>query len=102
AVEAMERAIARQPPNRNDLLEIYQALGRLHQRAQRTEQALAVWRRLEEQFPDDLRVRERIAAALAEDGQLEPALARYHALARNAAERLKQPLFRIAAADLEA
>ena len=101
AAEAFERAITRKPPNRNDLLEIYQALGRLHQRAQRTEQALAVWRRLEEQFPDDLRVRERIAAALAEDGQLEPALARYQALAKNADERLRQPLFRIAAAELQ-
>ncbi len=97
----MERSIAREPSGRNDLLEVYQALGRLHQRGGRAEQALAVWRRLEEKFPEDLRVRERIAAALAEDGQLEPALARYQALAKNADERLKQPLFRIAAAELE-
>jgi predicted Zn-dependent protease len=102
AVDAFERALARKTSNRNDLLEIYQALGQLHQRAQRTEQALAVWRRLEDQFPDDIRVRERIAAALAEDGQLEPALARYQALIKEGEARLKQPNFRLAAAELKA
>src|SRR5262245_27707123 len=55
AAQAFERAIARKP-NRTDLLDIFQALGRVHQRAQRPEQALAVWARLEQVFPDDARV----------------------------------------------
>src|SRR5262249_40090556 len=54
AAQAFERAIQRKP-NRTDLLDIFQALGRVYQRAQKTEQALAVWARLEKQFPDDLR-----------------------------------------------
>src|SRR5947208_743647 len=54
AATAFEHAIERRP-NRADLLDIFQALGRVHQRAQRSEQALAVWSRLEKLFPDDLR-----------------------------------------------
>src|SRR4030081_3130366 len=60
AVEAFERALTRKPA-RADLLEIFQALGRVHQRAQRYDQALAVWNRLEALLPDDLRVQEQIA-----------------------------------------
>ena len=63
---------------------------------------MAVWRRLEEQFADDTRVREKIAAAVADDGQLEAALTRYQSLAQNAEERLKQPHYRLAVADLKA
>ena len=50
AAQAFERAIARKP-NRADLLEIFQALGRVYQRAHRNEQALAVWSRLEKTLP---------------------------------------------------
>src|SRR5687767_12665595 len=57
AAEAFERAIARKP-GRTDLLDAFQALGRIYQRAQKTEQALAVWGRLEQVFPDDPRVQE--------------------------------------------
>ena len=46
----------------------------MHQRDQRVDEALAVWRRLEDQFPDDVKVRERVARALLEDGQVEPGL----------------------------
>src|SRR5829696_4392524 len=41
AAEAFERALTRKP-NRNDLLDVFQALGRVYQRAQQTEKALAV------------------------------------------------------------
>jgi tetratricopeptide (TPR) repeat protein len=81
AVDAFERALTKKP-SRIDLLEIYQALGRVHQRARRTEKALAVWARLEATFPDDNRVREQIAAALAEEDQPAQALAKYELLAR--------------------
>src|SRR5437763_15476353 len=81
AAEAFERAITRKP-NRNDLLDVFQALGRVYQRSQRPEKALAVWTRLEQAFPDDTRVQEQIAATLAEEGQLDQALPRYEKLAQ--------------------
>ena len=52
AAEAFERALTRKPA-RTDLLDIYQALGRVHQRAHRNDRALAVWDRLEKAFPDE-------------------------------------------------
>src|SRR5262249_40681503 len=79
AAEAFERAIARKP-SRTDLLEIFQALGRVHQRAHHVEQALEVWNRLESLFPNDLRVKEQIAATLAEESDPARALPRYEAL----------------------
>src|SRR5205085_9265466 len=79
AAEAFERAIRRKP-TRTDLLDIFQALGRVYQRAQKPEQALAVWTRLEQQFPDALRVQEQIATTLAGEGQFEQALPRFDKL----------------------
>ncbi len=102
AIQAFERAIGRAPVNRNDLLETYQALGRVYQRENRPEEAMAVWRRLEEKFPDDTRVRERIALALVEDGLYKPALERYEALAARTEDRSRKPTYRAAAADLKA
>ena len=100
AAEALERALGRRPA-RNDLLEIFQALGRIHQRAHRNEQALAVWTRLESLFPDDARVQEQIASALAEESQLEPALLRYEALAKSSRDAYRRVQFRLEAADLK-
>lgn len=100
AAEAFERAIARKP-NPTDVLEIFQALGRVHQRAQRPDQALAVWNRLEKLFPDDLRVQEQIATTLAEEGQHEQALTRYELLAKNSKDRYRQSLFRMEVAELK-
>ena len=76
AAEAFERAIVAKPA-RTDLLDVFQSLGRVHQRAQRTEKALDVWNRLEKTFPDDLRVQEQIAATLTEEGQHQQALPRW-------------------------
>lgn len=104
AAEAFERAIARGPA-RADLLDVYQALGRVHQRARQADKAIAVWKRLEERFPADRRVQEQIANALAEDGQHEQALRRFEALAkaaREANDSLKEPHFRTSVADLKA
>lgn len=100
AAEAFERALLRKPA-RADLLEVFQALGRVYQRAHRNEQALAVWGRLEALFPEDLRVQEQIAAALAEESQLDQALTRYDALARKTRDPYRQVQFRIEAADLK-
>ena len=68
AAAAFKRALERKPP-RNDLLEIFQALGRVYQRTQKNDQALQVWSRLEALFPNNARVQEQIALALAEENQ---------------------------------
>lgn len=100
AASAFERALARKP-RRSDLLEIFQALGRVYQRAQKTKDAMDVWSRLEALFPDDPRVREQIAAALADEGQPELALPRYEALARSVKDPFRQAQLAATAADLE-
>ncbi len=76
AAGAFERALERKPA-RNDLLEIFQALGRVYQRTQKNDQALQVWNRLEALFPNDARVQEQIASALAEENQPAQALPRF-------------------------
>src|SRR5262245_21538595 len=68
AALAFERALTRKPA-RTDLLDIFQALGRVYQRTQKNDQALQVWNRLEALFPGDPRVQEQIASALAEENQ---------------------------------
>ncbi len=80
AVAAFERAIARKPAP-TDLLEVFQALGRVHQRTLQKDKALAIWDRLERQFPNDPRVQEQIAQALLDEGQMELALPRFEKLA---------------------
>ena len=100
AATALERSLARKP-TRNDLLEIFQALGRVYQRAQKNDQALAVWGRLEQLFPDDLRVQEQIATALAEEGQSELALKRFEALAGKVTDPFRKVQLAMQAADLK-
>lgn len=100
AAAAFERAIERKPPPA-ELLEVFQALGRVYQRAQRNEQALAVWARLEKLFPDDARVQEQIASTLAEEGQHAEALTRYQKLAQSTKDRYRQSLFRMEAGELQ-
>ncbi|APZ96026.1 DUF1583 domain-containing protein [Fuerstiella marisgermanici] len=99
AVASFERGIARKPP-RADMLEIFQQLGRVHQRAQRTEEALKVWQRLEALFPDDPRVLEQIAVTLAEEGQPALALPRYQRLAELVRDDYRRVVFEVAAAEL--
>src|SRR5262249_12786919 len=100
AADAFERAIQRKP-TRADLLDIFQALGRVHERAQKHEQALAVWNRLEKLFPNDLRGQEQIAVKLAEESQNELALPRYEKLAKESKDAYRKTQFRIDAAELK-
>jgi tetratricopeptide (TPR) repeat protein len=100
AVAAFEEAIKRKPVQ-NDLLEIFQALGRVHQRAQHGKEALEVWARLEKLFPGDARVQEQIAAALVEDGQSAQALPRYEALLKLTKDDYRKAVYRIEAAELK-
>jgi tetratricopeptide (TPR) repeat protein len=100
AVPAFERALERQPA-RAELLEIFQALGRVHQRAQRFDEALKVWDRLEKLLPDDLRVQEQIAAALAEEGQNQEALKRVEALGQKVKDAYRKVQTKLDATDLK-
>ncbi len=99
AVKAFELAISRKPPP-NDLLPVFQALGRVHQRAQRSEEALKVWTRLEELFPGDVLVKEQIAATMVEEGQFADALSRYQSLATLTKDDYRRSVYQIEAADL--
>ncbi len=100
AAPAFERAIARKP-SRNDALEIFQALGRVHQRARHDDEALKVWNRLEALFPDDLRVRERIADVLNEESRADQALPRYEMLAEKVKDPYRKVQLSMEAADLK-
>jgi predicted Zn-dependent protease len=100
AVPSFEEAIARKP-SQVDLFEIIQALGRVHQRAQRNEQALAVWNQFEKAFPGDARVQEQIAVTLVEEGQFAEALPRYEALVKTARDEYRRSTFQIEAAELK-
>lgn len=101
AAEALERALLKKPAAA-DLLDAYQLLGRLHQRAQHNDKALEVWRRLEEQFPDDSRVLEQIATTLLEEDALDAALPRFERLAQSARDPQRRARFRIEVAEIKA
>ena len=102
AAAAFERAIARKP-NRIDLLDAFQALGRVYQRSQQLSgpSLLEVWNRLEKLYPDDVRVQEQIASTLVEEGQFEQALPRLVKLADQADDKYRQTALRMDAADLK-
>ncbi len=101
AAAALQRAIDKKPA-RADLLEISQDLGRVYQRTNRNEEALAVWKRLEATFPGDQQVQEEIASILAEEGAREAALERYDALAKNHKDKFRQIEMSIRANQLRA
>ena len=99
AIASLERAIERKPA-RADLLEIFQTLGRVHQLAQRTDEAMKVWTRLEALFPDDPRVLEQIAVTLAEEGQPAAALERYQKLSTLVRDDYRRVIYQVTAAEL--
>ncbi len=101
AALAFERAIARKP-NRTDLLDVFQVLGRVYQKTNKDDRAAEVWKRLEQLFPDDTGVfEEQIAAILAEESKPDLALERYEELAKKAADKFRQIQLQIEAADLK-
>ena len=100
AAEALERALQRNP-DRTELNEIYQLLGRIYQRGQKGEQALSVWKRFEATFPEDERVQEQIATILIEEQQLQEALKRLNILAENSSEPSRRVRFGIEGAALK-
>jgi tetratricopeptide (TPR) repeat protein len=100
AAAAFERALSKKPA-RADLLEVFQALGRVYQRGQKPEQALEVWSRFEKLFPDDLRVQEQIATTLVEEGEYAQALPRLETLARKVKDEYRAATFRVEVADIK-
>ena len=99
APDAFERAITCRPA-KTDLLEIYKELARTLQSSQQDAEALNAWQRLENVFPGDLRVKEQIAVALAQDGRWQDALMRYKSLARESKNPEQRVQADLAAADL--
>ncbi len=100
AAEALERATQRKPAQA-DQLDVYQALGRVYQRAQKSDKALDVWNRLEKQFPNDARVQEQIATTLLEEGEFAAALPRFENLAKISKDKYRQSLFQMEAAEIK-
>ena len=100
AAEALERSLERNP-ERAELAEIYQLLGRIYQRSQKSERALRVWQRFETTFPDDERVQEQIITILIEEQQLPEALRRLNSLAQKASDPFRRVKFGIDAAHLK-
>lgn len=100
AAEALERATQRKPAQA-DQLDIFQALGRVYQRAQKSDKALDVWNRLEKQFPNDARVQEQIATTLLEEGEFASALPRFEKLAKTTKDKYRQSLFQMEAAEIK-
>ncbi|MCS7465237.1 DUF1583 domain-containing protein [Stieleria sp. ICT_E10.1] len=101
ATAAMQRAIDLKP-SRQDHLKFAGQLGRLYQRAGKTEDALRIWTQLEKSFPGDDGVRQRIARVMIEEGDLQGALTRYDALAKDARTPNDKIVFAMRAADLRA
>ena len=100
AAVALERAIEC-APQKADLLLVFQDLGRAYRRSRQTEKANAIWQRMESQFPEDLRVKEQIAAILLEEGDLEAAVVRYEQLATLHRDLYQKTQYSITAADLK-
>jgi tetratricopeptide (TPR) repeat protein len=100
ATQAYERALDRKPA-RVDSLEIFQALGQLYQRARKTEQALKVWDKFEQAFPEDLRVQEHIAGILADEGDHAGALARFEKLATKATDPYRKVQYQLRVGELK-
>ena len=100
AAAAFERAITRKP-RKIDLLSIYQELGRIYQRTHNTEKALAVWDRLETQFPDDTRVQEQIATILADENDFAGALKRFEALAKKNKDMYRKVQYALKAGEMQ-
>ena len=100
AIAAFEQSLARNP-SRTDRLEIYGQMGKVYQRAQRSNDALEVWKRLEREFPDDLRVLEQIAVTMSEEGDFASAIPRLERLAELVKDDYRRTVFRVQSAKLK-
>ncbi len=99
AIEAFEKAIERKPA-RVVLLELFELVGRTHQRQNRNDLAIEVWKRLEGMFPDDVRVLEQIASVQKQEGAFRESLPRYERLIMLTKDAYQRTQFRIEVAQL--
>jgi len=99
AAAAFEIAIQRKP-TRIILLEVFEQLGRTHQRQNRNDLAIEVWTRLEALFPNDLHVLEQIASTQNQEGDYKSALPKYERLVVLAREPTQRIQYRIETAQL--
>lgn len=99
AVEAFESATLRKP-TRIVMLELFEQIGRTHQRQSRHDLALQCWKRMEDMFPDDLRVLEQIANIQKQEGGFQDALLKYERLIDKTKDAYQRTQFRIEATQL--
>jgi len=100
AVEAFEIAIQRKP-TRLVMLELFELIGRTHQRQNRNDLALDSWKRMEAMFPNDLRVLEQIATVQKQEGSYQDALQKVERLIALAKDVYIRTQFRIEATQLQ-
>jgi len=87
-------------PTRIILLEVFEQLGRTHQRQNRNDLAIEVWTRLEALFPNDLYVLEQIASTQNQEGDYKSALPKFERLVVLAKEPTQRIQYRIETAQL--
>ncbi|WP_372894524.1 tetratricopeptide repeat protein [Stieleria sp.] len=100
AIEAMQRSLDR-GPRRVDAVEIYLQLGRLHAQSGNQSKAIQTWKQLEQQFPGDQSIAERVARQLVDERLYEPALEQYTQLARGAKNAEQKIRIQIQTAELQ-
>ncbi len=100
AVEAFEAAVLRKP-TRIVILELFEQIGRTHQRQNRNDLALQCWKRMEDMFPDDLRVLEQIANIQKQEGGFQDALRKYERLIDLTKDAYQRTQLRIEATQLQ-
>ncbi|MCS7466520.1 tetratricopeptide repeat protein [Stieleria sp. ICT_E10.1] len=100
AIEAMQRSLDRSP-RRVDAVEIYLQLGRLYARSGDQAKAIRTWKQLEQQFPGDQTIAERVARQLVDERLYEPALEQYTQLVRGAENAEQKIRFQIRTAELQ-
>ncbi|MDR0869809.1 MAG: tetratricopeptide repeat protein, partial [Planctomycetaceae bacterium] len=79
AAAVLEEAVKRKP-QRVDRRAVLSLLAETYQRLKQQKKAAAVWKQLEEFFPDDTEILVQVAETLETDGQHDAALDRYKAL----------------------
>ncbi|MAT16420.1 MAG: hypothetical protein CMJ46_14250 [Planctomyces sp.] len=100
AIAAFERAVEREPAP-NELLDVYQSLGKVYQRNQQPEKALEVWERLDEKFPNSQRVQEQIAITLVEEAAYEEALKRYQQMEKETTDDYRRVNYGMKVAEMQ-
>ncbi len=100
ATEAMQRALDR-GPRRVDAVEIYLQLGRLYAQSDNQAKAIRTWKQLEQQFPGDQTIAERVARQLVDQRLYEPALEQYTQLVRGTENAEQKVRFQIQTAELQ-